>query len=104
MQEKSKEQGNGQKRGYNLLDKEEQKSMLSCFVEQLCDPQPEDNWTGYTGFIHNVLYENYLKQHPAPEDCEFYMCGPPMMNAAVIKMLKDLGVEDENIMLDDFGG
>lgn len=69
----------------------------------LSDPQPEDNWTGYTGFIHNVLLENYLKNHPAPEDCEFYMCGPPMMNAAVIKMLKDLGVEDENIMLDDFG-
>ncbi len=70
----------------------------------LSDPQPEDNWTGYTGFIHNVLYENYLKHHAAPEDCEFYMCGPPMMNAAVIKMLQDLGVEDENIMLDDFGG
>ena len=70
----------------------------------LSDPQPEDNWTGDTGFIHNVLLENYLKTHPAPEDCEFYMCGPPMMNAAVINMLKELGVEDENIMLDDFGG
>ncbi len=70
----------------------------------LSDPQPEDNWEGMTGFIHNVLLENYLKNHPAPEDCEFYMCGPPMMNAAVIKMLKSLGVEDENIMLDDFGG
>jgi len=70
----------------------------------LSDPQPEDNWNGLTGFIHNVLYENYLKDHPAPEDCEFYMCGPPMMNAAVIKLLKSLGVEDENIMLDDFGG
>ena len=70
----------------------------------LSDPQPEDNWDGYTGFIHNVLYEEYLKDHPAPEDCEFYMCGPPVMNAAVIKMLKDLGVEDENILLDDFGG
>lgn len=69
----------------------------------LSDPQPEDSWAGYTGFIHNVLLENYLRNHPAPEDCEFYMCGPPMMNAAVIKMLKDLGVEDENIMLDDFG-
>ncbi|MGL5419992.1 MAG: NADH:ubiquinone reductase (Na(+)-transporting) subunit F [Plesiomonas shigelloides] len=68
------------------------------------DPFPEDNWTGYTGFIHNVIYENYLRDHEAPEDCEFYMCGPPMMNAAVIKMLKDLGVEDENILLDDFGG
>ncbi|QIR13776.1 NADH:ubiquinone reductase (Na(+)-transporting) subunit F [Shewanella aestuarii] len=70
----------------------------------LSDPQAEDNWTGYTGFIHNVLYENYLRDHEAPEDCEFYMCGPPMMNAAVIGMLKDLGVEDENILLDDFGG
>ncbi|ODP99195.1 NADH:ubiquinone reductase (Na(+)-transporting) subunit F [Salinivibrio sp. SS3] len=70
----------------------------------LSDPLPEDNWEGDTGFIHNVLYENYLKDHEAPEDCEYYMCGPPMMNAAVIGLLKDLGVEDENIMLDDFGG
>ena len=70
----------------------------------LSDPQPEDNWEGYTGFIHNVLFENYLRDHEAPEDCEFYMCGPPMMNAAVINMLKDLGVEDENILLDDFCG
>ncbi len=70
----------------------------------LSDPQPEDNWEGLTGFIHNVLYEEYLKDHPAPEDCEYYMCGPPMMNAAVIQMLTDLGVEPENIMLDDFGG
>ncbi|MGQ4121489.1 NADH:ubiquinone reductase (Na(+)-transporting) subunit F [Klebsiella pneumoniae] len=74
------------------------------FHVALSDPLPEDNWTGHTGFIHNVLYENYLRDHPAPEDCEFYMCGPPVMNAAVIKMLKDLGVEDENILLDDFGG
>ncbi|PJE79916.1 Na(+)-translocating NADH-quinone reductase subunit F [invertebrate metagenome] len=70
----------------------------------LSDPMPEDNWTGKTGFIHQVLYENYLKQHKAPEDCEFYMCGPPMMNAAVEKMLIDLGVEKENILFDDFGG
>ncbi|ABN73263.1 MULTISPECIES: NADH:ubiquinone reductase (Na(+)-transporting) subunit F [Actinobacillus] len=70
----------------------------------LSDALPEDNWTGYTGFIHNVLYENYLKNHEAPEDCEYYMCGPPVMNAAVIGMLKSLGVEDENILLDDFGG
>ncbi|MBE2893960.1 NADH:ubiquinone reductase (Na(+)-transporting) subunit F [Spirabiliibacterium falconis] len=70
----------------------------------LSDPLPEDNWDGYTGFIHNVLYENYLKNHEAPEDCEYYMCGPPVMNAAVIGMLKNLGVEDENILLDDFGG
>ncbi|MFK7159934.1 NADH:ubiquinone reductase (Na(+)-transporting) subunit F [Marinospirillum sp. MEB164] len=70
----------------------------------LSDPLPEDNWTGPTGFIHNVLYENYLKDHAAPEDCEFYMCGPPMMNAAVVKLLQDMGVEPENILLDDFGG
>jgi Na+-transporting NADH:ubiquinone oxidoreductase subunit F len=70
----------------------------------LSDPQPEDNWDGLTGFIHNVVYENHLKAHTAPEDCEFYMCGPPMMNQAVIKMLEDLGVEPENILLDDFGG
>lgn len=70
----------------------------------LSDPLPEDNWEGLTGFIHNVAYENYLKDHPAPEDCEYYMCGPPIMNQSVIAMLHDLGVEDENIMLDDFGG
>ncbi|WP_438971388.1 NADH:ubiquinone reductase (Na(+)-transporting) subunit F [Methylophaga sp.] len=70
----------------------------------LSDALPEDNWEGYTGFIHNVLYDNYLKDHPAPEDCEFYICGPPMMNAAVINLLEDLGVERENILLDDFGG
>ena len=70
----------------------------------LSDPLPEDDWDGDTGFIHNVLYENYLKSHDAPEDCEFYMCGPPMMNKAVIDMLLDLGVEPENIALDDFGG
>ena len=70
----------------------------------LSDPAEEDNWTGYTGFIHNVLLESYLKDHPAPEDCEFYMCGPPMMNSAVIQMLEDMGVEPENILLDDFGG
>ncbi len=70
----------------------------------LSDPLPEDNWDGMTGFIHNVLYENYLKDHDAPEDCEYYMCGPPMMNSAVIQMLLDLGVERENIFLDDFGG
>ena len=70
----------------------------------LSDPLPEDNWEGYTGFIHQVLFDNYLKDHPAPEDCEFYMCGPPMMNSAVVSMLLDLGVEPENILLDDFGG
>jgi Na+-transporting NADH:ubiquinone oxidoreductase subunit F len=70
----------------------------------LSDPLPEDNWTGYTGFIHQVVYENALKDHPAPEDIEYYLCGPPMMNSAVFKMLDDLGVEPENIRFDDFGG
>ncbi len=70
----------------------------------LSEPLPEDNWTGYTGFIHQVLFENYLKNHPAPEDCEYYICGPPMMNAAIFKLLDDLGVEKENILYDDFGG
>ncbi len=70
----------------------------------LSEPMPEDNWTGYTGFIHQVLYEQYLKDHPAPEDIEYYICGPPMMNAAVFKLLDDLGVEPENIAYDDFGG
>jgi len=70
----------------------------------LSDALPEDEWTGYTGFIHNVLYNEYLKDHPAPEDCEYYMCGPPIMNQSVINMLLDLGVDREDIMLDDFGG
>lgn len=70
----------------------------------LSEPLPEDNWTGYTGFIHNVLFENYLKNHEAPEDVEYYICGPPMMTAAVFKMLDELGVPPENIAFDDFGG
>ncbi len=70
----------------------------------LSEPQPEDNWTGLTGFIHQVLHDEYLAEHPAPEDCEYYLCGPPMMNSAVIKMLDSLGVQCDHIMLDDFGG
>ena len=70
----------------------------------LSDPLPDDNWDGYKGFIHNILYEEFIKKHPAPEDCEFYMCGPPIMTTSVINMLIDNGVEPENIMLDDFGG
>ena len=69
----------------------------------LSDPMPEDDWSGLTGFVHNVLFENYLKDHPAPEDCEYYMCGPPMMIAAVVHLLEDLGVEEENVLFDDFG-
>lgn len=70
----------------------------------LSEPLPEDNWTGYTGFIHKVLLDNYLSRHSEPEDIEYYLCGPPMMNSAVLKMLYDLGIPDENIAFDDFGG
>jgi len=69
----------------------------------LSDPQPRDNWTGYVGFIHQMLYEQYLKNHSAPEDCEYYICGPPMMLAAAIQLLNDNGVERESIFFDDFG-
>jgi len=86
---------------FDMLDKENDNFTWHV---GLSDPLPEDKWTGYTGFIHQVLYENYLKDHPAPEDCEYYLCGPPMMNTAVIKLLEDNGVEPENIYLDDFGG
>lgn len=70
----------------------------------LSEPLEEDDWTGPTGFIHEVVRDQYLNNHPAPEDIEYYMCGPSLMNSAVINMLLDLGVERENIMLDDFGG
>lgn len=70
----------------------------------LSEPLPEDGWKGYTGFIHQVLYDEYLENHPAPEDCEYYLCGPPMMSKAVIAMLLDQGVEQDNILFDDFGG
>lgn len=84
------------------------------FYIGLSEPLPEDNWKvkksldddgdGYVGFIHQVLYNNYLGNHPEPDEVEFYLCGPPMMNAAVLKMLDDLGVPSENIRFDDFGG
>lgn len=70
----------------------------------LSEPLPEDNWDGYTGFIHNVVLEEYLSKHEEPEEIEFYLCGPPIMNESVLKMLDDLGVPEENIALDDFGG
>ncbi len=70
----------------------------------LSEPLPQDNWNGYVGFIHQVIYENYLKNHPEPEEIEYYLCGPPMMNDAVQKMLDDLGVPQEMIAFDDFGG
>ncbi|OQX79994.1 MAG: NADH:ubiquinone reductase (Na(+)-transporting) subunit F [Bacteroidetes bacterium 4484_249] len=70
----------------------------------LSEPLPEDNWDGYVGFIHQVIFDNYLKNHPEPEEIEYYLCGPPMMNDAVQKMLDDLGVPEEMIEFDDFGG
>ena len=70
----------------------------------LSDPQPEDNWTGHKGFIHQVIYDQYLSKHEEPEEIDYYLCGPPMMNNAVNKMLYDLGVPDENVLFDDFGG
>ncbi len=69
----------------------------------LSEPLPEDNWDGPTGFVHQVLYEHYLKKHPAPEDIEYYFCGPPLMNQAVLNLLDNMGVEEENIAFDDFG-
>jgi len=69
----------------------------------LSEPKEEDNWNGYTGFIHQVIIDNYLKQHPEPEEIEYYICGPPMMNQAVLKMLDDYGVPEEMIAFDDFG-
>lgn len=74
------------------------------FAIGLSDPRPDDNWDpNYIGFIHNVIYNNYLKNHPAPEDIEYYLCGPPMMISAVVNMLDNLGVPPENIMYDNFG-
>jgi Na+-transporting NADH:ubiquinone oxidoreductase subunit F len=73
------------------------------FYVALSEPKPEDNWTGYVGFIHQVIYDNYLKHHPEPEEIEYYLCGPPAMIAAVQKMLAELGVPEENIAFDDFG-
>lgn len=86
---------------FDAIQKENENFTWHC---ALSEPQPEDNWEGYTGFIHQVLFDNYLKDHPAPEDCEYYLCGPPIMNKCVIDMLLDLGVERDDIMLDDFGG
>ena len=73
------------------------------FVIALSEPLPDDNWTGYVGFIHKVVLDNYLSKHEEPEEIEYYLCGPPVMNAAVLKMLDDLGIEKESIAFDDFG-
>jgi Na+-transporting NADH:ubiquinone oxidoreductase subunit F len=70
----------------------------------LSAPEEGDDWKGHVGFIHRVVYENFLADHPEPEDCEYYLCGPPLMVKAVLAMLDDLGVEPENIHFDDFGG
>jgi Na+-transporting NADH:ubiquinone oxidoreductase subunit F len=97
------------------FEKIEEKFPNFKFNIALSEPLPEDNWTerndlddrehdGYKGFIHQALYDNYLKNHAEPEDIEYYLCGPPLMNAAVLKMLDDLGVPSENIRFDDFGG
>jgi Na+-transporting NADH:ubiquinone oxidoreductase subunit F len=86
---------------FDMIQRENDNFTWHC---ALSDALPEDNWEGYTGFIHNVLHDEYLKDHPNPEDCEYYLCGPPIMNECVINMLVDLGVEREDIMLDDFGG
>jgi Na+-transporting NADH:ubiquinone oxidoreductase subunit F len=85
------------------FEKIEQENPNFKFEVALSEPLKEDNWDGYTGFIHQVIYDNYLKNHPEPEDIEYYLCGPPMMNDAVLKMLENLGVPDEMIAFDDFG-
>ncbi len=86
---------------FDMIQRENENFTWYC---ALSDALPEDNWDGYKGFIHQVLYDEYLKNHPNPEDCEYYLCGPPIMNKCVIDMLLSLGVEREDIMLDDFGG
>jgi Na+-transporting NADH:ubiquinone oxidoreductase subunit F len=86
---------------FDMIQRENENFTWEC---ALSDPIESDNWDGKTGFIHNVLFEEYLKNHPNPEDCEYYICGPPIMNKCVIDMLVSLGVEREDIMLDDFGG
>lgn len=86
---------------FDMIQRENENFEWHC---ALSDALPEDNWDGYTGYIHQVLHDEYLKDHPAPEDCEYYLCGPPIMNQCVIDMLLDLGVERDDILLDDFGG
>ena len=85
---------------YEQLEKE---NPNFSFHVALSDPQPDDAWTGYTGFIHQVIYDNYLKNHPEPEEIEYYLCGPKPMTDAVVKMLDSLGVPPEMIRYDNFG-
>ena len=94
------------KRFFNIDDFneiQEENDNFQWFIA-LSDALPEDEWEGLTGYIHQVVLDEYLSKHPSPEDVEYYLCGPPIMNKCVIDMLEDLGVEPENIMLDDFGG
>ena len=88
----------------NEFEELEKKHDNFSFHLALSGPLPEDNWTGSTGFIHMVLFDEYLHKHPAPEDINYYLCGPPMMNKAIFEMLDNLGVERENVHFDDFGG
>jgi len=69
----------------------------------LSEPHPDDQWQGATGLIHQIVFENYLEGHPAPEEAEYYLCGPPLMSSAVVGMLEDLGVDRDSILFDDFG-
>ncbi len=85
------------------LDALEKQHENFSWVVSLSEPAPDDNWDGATGFIHSVVLEQYLRQHPAPEDCEYYLCGPPLMMKAVRAMLDDLGVEPDSVFFDDFG-
>ncbi len=86
------------------FEKIEKENLNFKFNVALSEPAKEDKWSGHTGFIHQVIMDNYLKIHPEPEEIEYYICGPPMMNDAVVKMLDDYGVPPENVMFDDFGG
>ena len=76
---------------------------ISSGISRCRRPLPEDHWIGHTGFIHQVVLDNYLATHPAPEDIEYYLCGPPLMLQACMQLLDSLGVERENIAFDDFG-
>jgi Na+-transporting NADH:ubiquinone oxidoreductase subunit F len=85
---------------FEQLDREHENFTYALALSR---PTEEDHWEGPTGYVHQVLYDSYLKDHPAPEDIEYYLCGPPVMAQAVVHMLSDLGVEPENIFYDDFG-
>jgi Na+-transporting NADH:ubiquinone oxidoreductase subunit F len=73
------------------------------FYIALSEVKPEDNWTGYTGFIYQVIIDEYLSKHPEPEEIEYYLCGPPLMNSSIIKMIDEFGIPEEMLAFDDFG-